>query len=621
MPAKGSRARDEEYDVTLAGLDEIISRYRATHRLIIAGDFNASIKTDNPDSRDKKLRSFTENHKLQMSDGHPDIPTYLRPDDSECSHLDYIFVTGNITTKNTDVKLMVTNTSDHRPVHTELLEANLTLMELKHSTHFQKKTKGWDKIDVDEYLSLTAKELKKVHLFKKISSEWEATSTLKKITGILVKCKDELTPMKQSTHNRRNPCKQIKWTPEIKDALAKKKAAFGRWKDAGRPDDVNHPLFIANKIAKRNFKKAQRTQSSATFQKDIEEISEAKRINSKLFHKLVKLRSQTKIAPKVTELNVEGQKYTGDNIAQGWFQHFSKLAKPTDSKDDNTLHKSRDICHITDICKTQQKLLPVSQKEVTDAIRSLNRKKAVDIQGLAAEHLRFSSPKIIEVITEIINFFREKGHLPSQHKLGKLFPVYKKLNLDNPYNHRGITILDIFCKLYEKLMKPEMDHILLPTQNKQQWGFTEDTSPLLASIMLQEQIYEAIEQKKPLYITFLDVKNAFDVVWHDSLLRKLYLDGIQGGLWMGIKSLYSGAQSAISWEGTLTDAFPVLQGVRQGAVLSADLYKRFNNPLLNMLSNSGQGGHIGINPVQSPTCADDIALCSQDKIEMQCMMI
>ncbi len=181
-------------------------------------------------------------------------------------------------------------------------------------------------------------------------------------------------------------------------------------------------------------------------------------------------------------------------------------------------------------------------------------------------------------MTEVINFFRDRGHLPSQHKLGKLFPVYKKLNLDNPYNHHGITILDIFCKLYEKLLK------------------------------------------KPLYIKLLDVKTAFDVVWHESLLRKLYLDGIQGGLWMGVKSLYSGAKSAISWEGTLTDTFPVLQGVRQGAVLSADLYKRFNNPLLNMLTNSGQGGHIGINPVQSPTCADDIALCSQDKVEMQCMI-
>ncbi len=422
MPAKGSRARDEEYDVTLTGLDEIISRYKATHQLIIAGDFNASIKIGNPDSRDKKLRSFVENHQLHVSDGHPDIPTYIRPDGTECSHLDYIFVTDNACTKNTDVKLMVTNTSDHRPVHTDFLVDHMTLAEVKRHTPSQKKAKGWDRIDVDEYLSMTAKELEKAHIFKEINSEWEATTTLRKITGILVRCKDILTPMKQS-QNRAIPCKQIVWTPEIKAALKKKKAAFGRWKDAGRPEDVSHPLFIANKNVKKDFKKAQRAQSNVKYQKDIDEISEAKRINSKLFHKLVKLRSQTKVTPKVTKLNVEGQKYTGTNIAQGWFQHFSKLAKPKYSDDVNTLQQSRDIHHITDICKTQQKLKPVSQEEVTDAIRSLNRRKAVDIQGLAAEHLRFSSPEVIAIITEVINFFRQRSHLPSQHKLGKLFPV------------------------------------------------------------------------------------------------------------------------------------------------------------------------------------------------------
>ncbi len=39
-----------------------------------------------------------------------------------------------------------------------------------------------------------------------------------------------------------------------------------------------------------------------------------------------------------------------------------------------------------------------------------------------------------------------------------------------------------------------------------------------------------------------------------------------------------------------------------------------------MLSGSGVGGHIGTSPVQSPTCADDIALCATDKIDMQCMI-
>ncbi len=39
-----------------------------------------------------------------------------------------------------------------------------------------------------------------------------------------------------------------------------------------------------------------------------------------------------------------------------------------------------------------------------------------------------------------------------------------------------------------------------------------------------------------------------------------------------------------------------------------------------MLSSSGLGGHIGTTKLQSPTCADDIALAAQDRVETQSMI-
>jgi hypothetical protein len=39
--------------------------------------------------------------------------------------------------------------------------------------------------------------------------------------------------------------------------------------------------------------------------------------------------------------------------------------------------------------------------------------------------------------------------------------------------------------------------------------------------------------------------------------------------------------------------FKIEQGVRQGGVLSADLYRLYINPLLNFLDDSGLGGKIG----------------------------
>jgi hypothetical protein len=48
--------------------------------------------------------------------------------------------------------------------------------------------------------------------------------------------------------------------------------------------------------------------------------------------------------------------------------------------------------------------------------------------------------------------------------------------------------------------------------------------------------------------------------------------------------------------GQISEEFFIIeQGVRQGGALSADLYKVYINPLLDILSNSGLGGKIGVN--------------------------
>ena len=46
---------------------------------------------------------------------------------------------------------------------------------------------------------------------------------------------------------------------------------------------------------------------------------------------------------------------------------------------------------------------------------------------------------------------------------------------------------------------------------------------------------EAIESKKAIYVTLLDVSKAFDVVDHDILLEELYKSGIGGDLWLTFK--------------------------------------------------------------------------------------
>jgi hypothetical protein len=66
--------------------------------------------------------------------------------------------------------------------------------------------------------------------------------------------------------------------------------------------------------------------------------------------------------------------------------------------------------------------------------------------------------------------------------------------------------------------------------------------------------------------------------------------------------------------------FNILQGVRQGGILSADLYKICIDPLLKQLQQSRLGMNIGYIECGATACADDITLNCTDPTEAQIML-
>ncbi len=121
-------------------------------------------------------------------------------------------------------------------------------------------------------------------------------------------------------------------------------------------------------------------------------------------------------------------------------------------------------------------------------------------------------------------------------------------------------------------------------------GFTFQKTALI----LTETISEAKDSNKELFVASLDAKKAFDVVYQNAMLRKLFFDGLDPSLWNLMCEQYQDASSRVRWNGTLSRSFNLLQGVRQGSVLSTDCYKAFINRLLKQLEDSGVGAKIGL---------------------------
>ncbi|CAG2198574.1 unnamed protein product [Mytilus edulis] len=411
---------------------------------------------------------------------------------------------------------------------------------------------------------------------------------------------------------------------EIKVALKNKKIAFFKWKINGRPKETDN-LYLKNKKQTTHaLRKECRLEVAKRRLCERQKLVDARTADRKMFHKIIK-NQRGKLSKFIDQLNVDDEIFYNEDIIEGWSTHFHQLAKkiPNPNYDNEYLELIENEAKIIiDICKQRFKHCPITNKEMEKAISDLNRNKAVDYFGINAENIIHGGKQLQQYLQLLFDKSFEFGCISDILKIGILFPVYKKNKGDikSAKNYRGITVTPTYSKLIEKIIKIRENPVILKNQNPLQRGFTENTTPLLCELMIEEFERESKDLKLPTYIALLDGKSAFDVVVHSNLIRRLYQAGISDQSIILIDSLYKNATSCVKWRNNTSQIFEIEQGVRQGGAISADLYKLYVNPLLNILSGTGLGGHIGDIGCCAPTCADDVAIISNNPMELQMLI-
>ena len=83
-------------------------------------------------------------------------------------------------------------------------------------------------------------------------------------------------------------------------------------------------------------------------------------------------------------------------------------------------------------------------------------------------------------------------------------------------------------------------------------------------VLLDGRRYKEQEQQQPLYIAFIDLTKAFDFVSRDGLFKILPLIGFPPKLLSFIKSFHDGSRGAVQYDGSMSEAFEINSGVKQG---------------------------------------------------------
>ena len=248
-----------------------------------------------------------------------------------------------------------------------------------------------------------------------------------------------------------------------------------------------------------------------------------------------------------------------------------------------------DVGHISEICELEgQHIRQITEEEIKNALNKLKNNKAADVMGLCSEHLKKGGQPVVDFLTGLLNALIRSRAVSVILKEGILTPIYKKGDAANPGNYRGITVSPIILKVLEHILSVRHNKILEEAQSKLQKGFTSGNSSLNAAFILTECILESKNNKDELLLTTLDTQKAFDVVDHNSLLRRLYLDGINGDDWLLIRDLYSDCSSRVKWAVLLSDPINLKQGVRQGVCLPPQIINVITIPYFCSLGTGTQ---------------------------------
>ncbi len=138
--------------------------------------------------------------------------------------------------------------------------------------------------------------------------------------------------------------------------------------------------------------------------------------------------------------------------------------------------------------------------------------------------------------------------------------------------------------------------------------------------LVRESIADNVEKGNNVYVGLLDIKKAFDSVWHEGLFHKLFKYGIRGKTWRILRYLFHDFKCMVRYGHKNSKQFSALQGIHQGSPTSMFLFQMYVNELLcEINSNLASVKCVGIR-TGGIAFADDIALMSNSVEGLQTLV-
>ena len=234
---------------------------------------------------------------------------------------------------------------------------------------------------------------------------------------------------------------------------------------------------------------------------------------------------------------------------------------------------------------------PATKEEIQKLILK-SPTKSCTLDPIPTFLLKDCLDELLHIITAIINASLKTARVPKSFKKAVVTPLIKKATLDPDTlgNYRPVSNLNFISKILEKVVSKRLDehrkkhNLYEPFQSAYRSGHSSET----AVLRVQNDMLQAIDKGKGVFLVLLDLSAAFDTVSHNILSKRLSSNyGITGNAIKWIQSYLTGRSQSVLISGRYSQPSVLKYGVPQGSVLGPSLFSDYSSPVASLIRSHG----------------------------------
>ena len=227
-----------------------------------------------------------------------------------------------------------------------------------------------------------------------------------------------------------------------------------------------------------------------------------------------------------------------------------------------------------------------TQAELHSAIFSQKNNKSPGTDNISSEILKAAYDHISPFLLKLYNKMYSTGEYPRSWGEGIITPIFKKGDVNDAQNYRGVTLINVIAKVYSQLLLNRLTNWSKKHEkiNKNQFGFQQGKSITDCIFILHAIISKVLHSGQKLYCVFIDYEKCFDKIDRSLLWQKLLLQNVSCKLVKAIKSMYTTVKLCVRFKSCFSQAFDSYIGLKQGDPSSPLLFMLFVNDIIENIN-------------------------------------